>query len=204
MAMIEIKNLSVGYEGKIVVDNFSARIAAGLITVIVGQNGIGKSTLLSAIAGDLEILAGEILINSRPINEYSLPEIARTLSFAQQKQSYWMSYLVEEIIWLGHDAVPQKRFEYLSRELQLDDFLKNPITALSGGQLQRVEIARSLMREVPLILLDEPFASQDLDSAKRIIQLIQSERENGKTFLVVTHSREEDLNWCDQVIKLMT
>jgi ABC-type Mn2+/Zn2+ transport system ATPase subunit len=58
------------------------------------------------------------------------------------------------------------------------------------------------MREAPLVLLDEPFASQDLASVERITCLIQSERDAGKTFLIVTHSREENLQWCDQIINL--
>jgi ABC-type cobalamin/Fe3+-siderophores transport system ATPase subunit len=200
--MIEIRDLVVGYEGKTVVDGFTATIKKGSITTIIGRNGAGKSTLLSAIAGDIEISSGEIEINSRSIKDYSLTDISQTLSLAQQSHSYWMSYSVKEIIWLGHDAVSKERFDYLSRELQLGEFLRQPITALSGGQLQRVEIARSLMREVPLVLLDEPFASQDLVSVERITRLIQNERDSGGTFVIVTHSREEDLQWCDQIINL--
>lgn len=202
MAMIKIKNLSIGYEGKVVVESFSATIETGSVTAIVGRNGAGKSTLLSAIAGDLEIASGEILINAKSIQDYSLSEISETLSLAQQSHSYWMSYLVREIIWLGHDAVSKERFAYLAGELRLESFLSQPITALSGGQLQRVEIARSLMRDVPLVLLDEPFASQDLASVERITRLIQSERDAGRTFLIVTHSREDELQWCDQIINL--
>mgnify|MGYP000208010185 CR=1 FL=1 len=200
--MIEIRDLKVGYEGRAVVDGFSASIKSGSITAIIGRNGAGKSTLLSAIAGDIEFTSGDIEINSRSIKEYSLTDISQTLSLAQQSHSYWMSYPVQEIIWLGHDGVSKERFEYLSRELQLEEFLNQPITALSGGQLQRVEIARSLMRDVPLVLLDEPFASQDLASVERIIRLIHSERDAGRTFLIVTHSREEELQWCDQIINL--
>ena len=58
------------------------------------------------------------------------------------------------------------------------------------------------MRQTPLVLLDEPFASQDLASVERITRLIQNERDSGRTFVIVTHSREEDLRWCDQIINL--
>jgi ABC-type cobalamin/Fe3+-siderophores transport system ATPase subunit len=200
--MIEIRDVSVGYEGKVIIEGFTATISRGSITAIIGRNGAGKSTLLSAISGDIEILRGNIEINSRSIKDYSLADISQTLSLAQQSHGYWMSYRVKEIIWLGHDEVSQARFDYLSRELQLGEFLQQPINSLSGGQLQRIEIARSLMRQVPLVLLDEPFASQDLASAKRIIKLIKSERDAGRTFVIVTHSREEDLQWCDQIINL--
>ena len=200
--MIEIRDITVGYEGRVIVNNFSASIPNTSITAIIGRNGAGKSTLLSAIAGDIEIASGDIQINARSIKSYSLAEISQTLSIAQQSHSYWMSFPVQEILWLGHDQVSPNRFEYLSRELQLDEFLHQPITELSGGQLQRVEIARSLMREVPLVLLDEPFSSQDLASVERIIRLIESERDAGRTFLIVTHSRAEELAWCDQIISL--
>ncbi len=113
-----------------------------------------------------------------------------------------MAFSAREILWLGHDSVATERLNYLIEKLSLQSFLDQSITTLSGGQLQRIEIARSLMREVPLVLLDEPFASQDLKSTTAITELLIAEREQGRTIVLVAHKSADDLQWCDQVIDL--
>ena len=86
--------------------------------------------------------------------------------------------------------------------LGLTTFLHQRITELSGGQLQRIEIARAFMRELPLVLLDEPFASQDLTSQASLIEFFKAERELGRTIILVAHRDRGALQWCDQIIDL--
>jgi iron complex transport system ATP-binding protein len=200
--MIEMKGVTLAYGAREVISNFSASIPSGSIAAIVGRNGAGKSTLLAAIAGDIETIAGEITIKGKAITQISSAELAATFSLAQQNHTYWMAYSVRDIIELGHEEVSSERFAFLVEALDVEGFIDQPVTTLSGGQLQRVEIARSLMREVPLVLLDEPFASQDLSSIEKIINLVLRESAAGKTFVIVTHAREEDLSWCNQIINL--
>jgi ABC-type cobalamin/Fe3+-siderophores transport system ATPase subunit len=200
--MIEIKGVTLGYGTREVISNFSASIPNGSIAAIVGRNGAGKSTLLAAIAGDIETTAGEITIDGKAITQISSAELAATFSLAQQNHTYWMAYSVRDIIELGHEEVSSERFAFLVEALDVEGFIDQPVTTLSGGQLQRVEIARSLMRDVPLVLLDEPFASQDLASIEKIKNLVLLESAAGKTFVIVTHAREEDLSWCNQIINL--
>jgi iron complex transport system ATP-binding protein len=200
--MIEMKGVTLAYGAREVISNFSASIPSGSIAAIVGRNGAGKSTLLAAIAGDIETIAGEITIKGKAITQISSAELAATFSLAQQNHTYWMAYSVRDIIELGHEEVSSERFAFLVEALDVEGFIDQPVTTLSGGQLQRVEIARSLMREVPLVLLDEPFASQDLSSIEKIINLVLRESAAGKTFAIVTHAREEDLSWCNQIINL--
>jgi ABC-type cobalamin/Fe3+-siderophores transport system ATPase subunit len=200
--MIEIKGVTLGYGTREVISNFSASIPNGSIAAIVGRNGAGKSTLLAAIAGDIETTAGEIIIKGKAITQISSAELAATFSLAQQNHTYWMAYSVRDIIELGHESISPERFAFLVEALDVESFIDQPVTTLSGGQLQRVEIARSLMRDVPLVLLDEPFASQDLASIEKIKNLVLLESAAGKTFVIVTHAREEDLSWCNQIINL--
>ncbi|MEY4290493.1 MAG: hypothetical protein RL130_435 [Actinomycetota bacterium] len=200
--MIEIKNLSIAYGERVVLKDFSASIAKGSITAIIGPNGSGKSSLLSAISADIPLASGEIQINGRSVCEMSFEEMAFLRSFAQQSHTYWMAYSVEEILWLGHDSVSSSRFNEIVDALDIRSFLTDKVTVLSGGQLQRVEIARALMRQSPLVLLDEPFASQDLQSITRIIELMQAEKDNGITFVVVAHAHRADLIWADAVIDI--
>ena len=200
--MIEIKNLTLSYGSHLAVEKFAARISKGSITAIIGPNGSGKSSLLQAIAGDIAPASGTITINGRDVSTFSQREFAGIRSFAQQSHSYWMAYKVEEILQMGHEKVSRERLDFLVESLAMESILKQSITTLSGGQLQRVEIARALMRQNPLLLLDEPFASQDLASISRITTLLKSEKERGTTSLVVLHERSENLDWCDAVIEL--
>lgn len=200
--MIEIKGVTLGYGARTVINNFSASIPAGSIAAIVGRNGAGKSTLLAALAGDVDPTSGEITINGKAISHHSSTELAATFSLAQQNHTYWMAYSVRDILELGHEEVLPERIALLVVALDIGGFIHQPVTTLSGGQLQRVEIARSLMRDVPLVMLDEPFASQDLASIEKIKNLVLSESAAGKTFVIVTHDREEELSWCSQIINL--
>jgi iron complex transport system ATP-binding protein len=200
--MISLSNLTLSYGDRAVLSDFSAHFAPGTITAVVGANGTGKSTLLAAIAGDIAASAGEIRLNGALVEELSGSELAELRSLAQQSHTYWMSYSVAEILKLGHDDVSRERFDYLIEKLGIGNYLQQSVTTLSGGQSQRIEIARVLLRELPIILLDEPFASQDLKSISAIRELLQEERNAGRTILLVAHARGEDLTWCDQVIEL--
>ncbi len=200
--MISCRELSIFYGSRPVVSNFSAQFAAGTVTAVLGANGSGKSTLLAALAGDLAPSSGEIIFNERTLSTYSSMELSRLRAMAAQSHHYWMAYKTIEILRLGNEEVSQERFDYLIEKLNINGYLQEPVTTLSGGQLQRVEIARALLRELPLLMLDEPFASQDLASIEAIKGLLLEERAAGRTVILVAHLRREDLSWCDQIIEL--
>ena len=200
--MIEIKDLTLSYGTHAVIQNFSASISAGTISAIVGGNGAGKSTLVSAIAGAIKPTSGSITIDGKEIAELSAQELASLRSVAQQSHSYWMAYTVAQILRLGHENIAQSRLEEVAKEFGLIEILPQSITTLSGGQLQRVEIARAFTRDLPIVLLDEPFASQDLASQEKLTALFQLERRKGRTIILVAHREKSNLVWCDQIIDL--
>ena len=200
--MISASALTLTYGDRIVLENFSATFSKGTITAIIGANGSGKSTLLAALAGDLLPASGVIVIDGKPMSEMKRKELSQLRSLAQQNHHYWMAYTSDEILRLGHDEVSEERFAYLIKKLGITEYLGQRITTLSGGQLQRIEIARALLRQLPIAMLDEPFASQDLKSIAAIRELLQEESAAGRTVLLVAHARREDLSWCDQVIEI--
>ena len=200
--MINIKDVSLSYGTHTVLENFSAEVSGGTITAIIGGNGAGKSTLVSAIAGAIKPNTGYITIDGKDVGALSAQELASLRSVAQQSHSYWMSYTVAQILGLGHENIVQSRFDKVAKEFGLAEVLQQSITTLSGGQLQRVEIARAFMRDVPIALLDEPFASQDLASQEKLIAIFQEERKKGRTILLVAHRDRSNLAWCDQIIDL--
>ena len=200
--MISASALALSYGEREVVSDFSATFARGTITAILGANGAGKSTLIAALAGDIAPTRGDLSINGVSIAALTRRELSQLRSLAQQSHSYWMAYTTEEILRLGNDDISQDRFNYLVEKLGATEYLNQRVTTLSGGQSQRIEIARALMRELPIVLLDEPFASQDLKSISAITELLQEKRASGRTIILVAHARREELSWCDQVIEL--
>jgi iron complex transport system ATP-binding protein len=200
--MISISNLNLSYGSRQVVSDFSALFEQATITAILGANGTGKSTLIAAIAGDVSPESGRITIKEVSIDSMRRDELAKLRSVAQQSHNYWMAYRTEEILRLGNEDVAEVRFQYLVSKLGIDSYLEQSVTTLSGGQSQRIEIARALMRELPILLLDEPFASQDLTSIAAIVELLREERALGRTIVLVAHERADELTWCDQIIEL--
>jgi len=200
MALINIEQVSISRGGKSVIEQFSARIEPGKITAIIGPNGSGKSTLLSAIAGDLPIGAGEITFDGRNLKEISAAEQSALRSVVLQNRNYWLSYSTRELIEMGQGPEELLRVDAVMHALDMKRFENQSVTTLSGGEAQRIEIARALIRDTPIYLLDEPLSAQDVASKARIIALLKGLRDKGKTILVIAHIDKNSLTWCDQII----
>ena len=200
MALIEIKDLTINRGGRTVIDGFNATINPGKITAIIGPNGSGKSSLLAAIAGDIPSSGGSITFDGREITTLSLAEQADIRSVVLQERSYWLSYSVREVIEMGQSAEAIARIDEVMKSLDMVDFADQSVTTLSGGEAQRVEIARALIRDADIYLLDEPLSAQDTASKARIIAILKKLRDEGKTILVIAHIDKRALDWCDQVI----
>ena len=200
MALIKIEQVSISRGGKSVIEQFSAKIEPGKITAIIGPNGSGKSTLLSAIAGDLPLRAGEITFDGRNLKEISVAEQSALRSVVLQNRNYWLSYSTRELIEMGQGPEELLRVEAILQALDMKRFENQSVTTLSGGEAQRIEIARALIRDTPIYLLDEPLSAQDVASKARIIALLKGLRDKGKTVLVIAHIDKNSLTWCDQII----
>lgn len=200
--MISIKDISITRAGRLVIKSFSAELKPGTITAVIGPNGCGKSSLLAAIAGDLSLSSGEIMINGSEISSLSLSDLARIRSVVMQSRNYWLSYTVREIVAMGQDSRAISRIAEVFTSLEMSDLADRVVTTLSGGEAQRVEIARALIRNSEIYLLDEPLSAQDSASRIRAIELFKQLRSQGKIVLIVTHSDENALDWCDQIFDL--
>ena len=200
MALITIEKVSIIRGGKNVLTDFSASIEPGKITAIIGPNGSGKSTLLGALAGDLPIDSGMITIAGRDLKEISVAEQSQLRSVVLQDRNYWLSYTARELIEMGQGPAELARVDSVMKSLDMTRFENQSVTTLSGGEAQRVEIARALIRDTPIYLLDEPLSAQDVQSKARIIALLQELRDQGRTVLVIAHIDKSSLSWCDQII----
>jgi iron complex transport system ATP-binding protein len=200
MALIEIKDLDIMRGGRKVIQNFNATINPGLITAIIGPNGSGKSSLLAAIAGDIPTSSGSITFGGRDISTISLREQAQLRAVVLQERSYWLSYSVREVIAMGQSAESIARIDDVLQSLDMVDFANQSVTTLSGGEAQRVEIARALIRDADIYLFDEPLSAQDAASKVRLIAILKKLRDKGKTILVIAHIDKRALDWCDHII----
>jgi ABC-type cobalamin/Fe3+-siderophores transport system ATPase subunit len=193
--MITINEITIVRDGREIIYDYSEQIPAGSITAIVGPNGCGKSTLLAAIAGDIAPTKGTITIDELHPILTPPSQLAEIRAVAIQNQSYSLGFTVKQIIEMAGPS------EEVMQALELTSLADRQVTTLSGGEAQRVSIAAAIAQKTPVLLLDEPLAAQDVDSRKRIIELLKVLAESGVTVVVVAHSNESELAWADKVIK---
>ena len=193
--MITINEITITRDGREIIYNYSEQIPAGSITVIIGPNGSGKSTLLAAIAGDIVPSKGTITLDELHPPLTPAKELARLRAMAVQNQFFTLGFSVRQIIEMAGPA------DEIMEQLHLTPIAKRHVTTLSGGEAQRVAIAQAIAARTPILLLDEPFAAQDVDSRTRIISVLKSLAEKGTTVVVVVHASESELDWADKVIK---
>jgi iron complex transport system ATP-binding protein len=193
--MITINEITIIRDGREIIYGYSEQIPAGSITVITGPNGSGKSTLLAAIAGDIAPDKGTITIDG----QHPILTPPRTLSkiraMAKQNQFYSLGFSVREVIEMAGNP------DEILAVLDLEHLADRAVTTLSAGEAQRVSIAQAIAQKTPVLILDEPFAAQDTENRKRIINLLKNLAEIGVTVVVVAHSSEQELTWADKVIK---
>ena len=205
--MITIKNLGVSYAMQPhVLKNCNATIEGPTITGIIGPNGAGKSTLLKAILGLIQS-SGEILIDGEPTKK-----VLQKIAYVEQKShiDFTFPITIRECVALGR-TVKKKPLQRLTKEdwekvdaaieeVGLTDLASRQIGALSGGQFQRVLLARCMVQEAQYIFLDEPFVGIDMLSEKVIMTIIRKWKEEGKTILMVNHDLSKVKEYFDQVI----
>ncbi len=198
--MIEFRKVSFKIDKKIILDSITFSLPKGETLIIVGPNGAGKSTLLRIISGFYNSFLGKVLIDRKDIKTYSPIELSRKISFIPQIYSFHFGIKVFD--FLITSRFPHKGFlkdfskddiekvKSVSEELGIDRFLGRKMDTLSGGELQRVMIASSIIQGTEVILLDEPVTFLDPSSQSEVYKLINNLRESGKTLIVVSH----DLN----------
>ncbi|MDR3146937.1 MAG: ABC transporter ATP-binding protein [Treponema sp.] len=201
MSAIRIQALYAAYNGPDVIKNINLEAGAGDFLCIAGPNGSGKSTLLRAIAR-LIPWRGSITLEGRDIGALKRGELARKIALLGQSSQFYFPYTVYETVALGRYAYGKGFWPRLGNEdrdmidltlrrLELDSLAQIPITMLSGGQLQRVFLARTLAQNPAIILLDEPTNHLDLKYQVELLQYLGNwAGESGGIVIAVLH----DLN----------
>lgn len=207
--MIQFENISASYDGKTkVIDQISFSINQPAIIGIIGPNGAGKSTFIKA-ALHLISSTGKTLMDGQP-----LKEVQKQIAYVEQKTAidHTFPITVKECVSLG--LYPRKKMlQRLTKQdwakvaqaldlVQMSDFSERQIGELSGGQFQRVLIARSFVQEAQYIFLDEPFVGIDATSEGIIMTILRKLQAAGKTIFIVHHDLSKVDTYFDEVVIL--
>ena len=199
--MLEVKSVSCGYDSEDIVKNVSFKVERGNNLCIVGPNGCGKSTLLKSIANLLDY-RGNITLDSKEMSKLTRKDLAKNVALMSQASNIYFSYTVYETVSLGRYAHIKGVFSKIGKEddeiilksienVGLLDIKDKLITELSGGQLQRVYLARAFAQDPDIIILDEPTNHLDLKCQIEILDYLNKwTKENNKIVVAVLH----DLN----------
>ena len=187
MNAIEIKNLTVAYGENIALEDFNLDVEIGSLMALVGPNGAGKSTLIKTILKFLKQITGEIKINGK------------NLAYVPQRNSVDWDFptTLFDVVEMGcygrvglfKRVNKEEKVKVLKaiEQVGMLDFKNRQISELSGGQQQRTFIARALVQEADIYLMDEPFQGVDSTTEKSIVDILKKLKSEGKTLLVVHH-----------------
>ncbi len=200
--MIEVKNVTAGYDKKQILNGISFYVKEGETLSIVGQNGCGKSTLLRVMCGTLDF-KGDVIIDGKNIKKYKPKELAKKISMLSQTTQLYFNYTVYDTVLMGRyphqkstlfGSTTTKDREIVEEALkvvEMYDYKDVTVDELSGGQLQRVFLAKIIAQDPDIVLLDEPTNHLDLIYQVELVEFLKKwGKDKNKTIIGVIH----DLN----------
>ena len=210
MSPLSCSDLSFSYNKKPLLENISLEFKAGQFVGLIGANGAGKSTLLQLFLGLIKQQSGSISLNGSDIHSQKRRDIAKQLAFVPQSIELPYAFSAQALVamgrnpYLGPFELETEKDKQLIREAMLKTdigHLKDRlVSTLSGGEKQRVIIARALAQQAATILLDEPIASLDICHQIETLQLIQSLTQAGKLAITALHDLNLAARYCDRLI----
>ncbi len=209
--MISLKKIAAGYLQKDVISDIELKFKPGEFCAILGPNGAGKSTLLKTIPGFLPRTSGEIIINERSLDAWKRKELARIIALIPQEFQLQFDFTVEDLVLMGrfpytgysqnYTSLDKEKAMEVMEKLDLIEMKGKMFSQLSGGEKQRVAVARALVQETDVILMDESFSHLDINHQIELMDIVTTiNRELGKLIILVSHNVNLAAEYCDRMI----
>ncbi|EMA00936.1 corrinoid ABC transporter ATPase [Haloarcula vallismortis ATCC 29715] len=210
--MLDVSDLAVSFGEQSVVSGVDFTVDRGSLVGLVGPNGAGKTTVLRALKGTLDPDTGTVRVDGDPIREKSAKAVSRLVASTPQGTALSFDFSVRQTVEMGRtphlgrfDRMgedDQRAVERAMERASVAEFADRPFTSLSGGERQRVLLARALAQETPVLLLDEPTASLDINHAVRTLELVRTLVDDGKTAVAAIHDLNLAARYCDELVLL--
>lgn len=217
--MLEVKSISASYNHKPIIEDISLRLSEGSVLALIGPNGSGKTTFIRAVSGVLPLRAGYVKVNGKDITSIPPQQRARLIAVVPQARSFPPAFTAEEVVALGRTPhlnwfgkVTEMDMAIINQALEKMDLVHlraRVVAELSGGEQQRLFLARALAQGSPVLLMDEPTTHLDLQYQLNLMQSIyqlahpkQDELEKGvqpKTIIIAIHDLNLISRYADQV-----
>jgi len=206
--VLALQAVSVRRGRRQVLTRVDLEVRAGELLAVVGPNGSGKSTLLAVLAGDLAPTAGDALLHGRPLRSWTVRALARERAVVVQQGATALGFTAREVVamgrapWDDEPAALEARVDDALDRVEALPFADRPVHQLSGGERGRVDLARALVQDTPVVLLDEPTAALDLRHAHLAMATARRLADEGRSVVVVVHDLSLAGGYADRVALL--
>lgn len=208
--MYALDNIGFAYGSKTIIDDLSLALDTGHFYGVIGPNGSGKTTLIDLLAGHLRPDRGQVMLNGRPLEQYSRKSLARRVALVPQDFRINFPYTCGEIVMMGrYPHIPrfgrpgsQDRtvVDAVLNQADLGDFVNRHVNRLSGGERQRVVFARSLAQDTPVLLLDEATSNLDMHHAIGLLNLAAGRVSDSSLVVAVMQDLNLAAMYCDRLV----
>lgn len=213
-AFFSARDIAVRYGGAAhpALTEVSVEVPRGALHAVLGPNGSGKSTLMRALLGVVPTTQGVTRVEGRPVGQWSRRGLARAVGVVTQREPRAFPMTVRELVEMGRyphlgplrapGAEDRRIIQNALARCDVDDLSERSVDTLSGGELQRVRIARSLAQEPRALALDEPTSSLDIRHEMTILRLLRELADRGTTVLLITHNLNMAARFADRILLL--
>ncbi len=213
-SLLSLRGISKSFGAVRALEDVNLDIPAGKVTALVGDNGAGKSTLIKTVSGIWQPSAGEILWNGKPADIRTPRDAdARGIATVYQDLALCDNLDIVQNMYLGHELLrwgllDENKMEITARQVLSDlsvttvQSIRQPVGSLSGGQRQAVAVARAVMRDAKLVILDEPTAALGVSQTAQVLDLITTLASRGIAVMVVSHNLNDVFAVADRIAVL--
>jgi iron complex transport system ATP-binding protein len=204
--VIKCENVSVVRGESTILQDVSLHASQGELIAILGPNGAGKSTLLGVLAGDLIPNSGTVSFGEEQISSLTKRELAQRRAVLPQQVTVSFPFSVEEVVEMGRGpkqtGTDQDLIEMAMKRVDVLEMRSRLYRSLSIGEQARVSMARILAQDTPLLLLDEPTAVLDIGQQEKLMRIVRSLVDDGRTVIAVFHDLNVAMSFADRVVLL--